>query len=241
MKDKLTNLQLGELMKSYYNPSYTRDKLMSWPIEIVMQLTECENSAYFDANGTVLPERTNCLRAFKETGPEDVRVVVIGQDPYHSTDKKGNAKAMGRAFGYNPMYWGRPNSSMLNIIKEIGTEPGAFDTSLQHWVDQGVLLLNTCLTVELEVPLSHQRKYGWEQAILSSLKFLKHKTDKIVYVAWGSHARRILEEAGIPEDQMVITSHPSRYSAHAGSKPFTGSRWHEQVNSKLERGIRWDK
>lgn len=208
--------------------------LNKWPYTLIHPLITCENRAYYMSGGQVYPNRLDCLRAFAETPPEKVRVVIVGQDPYHSTDRQGNIKGMGRAFGYNPNYTGTPNSSMLNIIKEVGGTVETFDTSLQHWVSQGVLLLNTCLTVEAEAPLSHAGKYGWEQAISDVLKYLQLEAD-CVFIAWGNKARDVLLEAGISADRMVSTSHPSRYSAHAGASPFTGSKWHLQVNDKLVR------
>lgn len=208
--------------------------LNKWPYTIILPLTTCENRAYYESRTTIYPARPDVLRAFQDMGPDKVRVVVVGQDPYHSTDSEGNIKAYGRAFGYNPRYQGSPNSSMFNIIQEVGGNVAMFDTSLGHWADQGVMLLNTCLTVEAEKPLSHAGKYGWEQAISDVLKYLAQDTD-CVFVGWGSKARDVLLEAGISEGRMVITSHPSRYSAKAGPRPFLGSMWHLQVNDKLER------
>lgn len=207
-------------------------KLNLWPQ--YRALVRTRDYVYHENLGKlILPTKDYCLAAFEQLTPEEVKVVIVGQDPYHSFDKKGNPKACGRAFAYHPKYVGPPNSSMQNIIREIGMSVESFDTSLIHWTRQGVLLLNTCLTVEAEAPLSHAGKYGWEQAISDILKFLSENSD-CIYIGWGNKAQNLLLEAGVSEERTVSCSHPSRYSAHAGSRPFIGSKWHLQVNDKLK-------
>lgn len=181
--------------------------------------------------GVTLPSRRpiDMLRAFSFFLLEDTKVVILGQDPYHSVDEQGISKAWGLSFGYNPDYIGPINSSLDNIIKEIEADPKTFDTSLASWARQGVLLLNTCLSVEMDKPMSH-RNLGWQQAISDILKDL-HKNTDCIYVAFGGEAQKALRF--VAPDRLVATSHPCRFSYNRGKVPFRGSRWHISVNEKL--------
>jgi uracil-DNA glycosylase len=189
-------------------------------------------AASYWEEGITLPSRKSAdiLRAFSFFPLEKTRVVILGQDPYHTIDEQGNPKAWGLSFGYNPDYIGPLNSSLANIIKEIGADPETFDTSLASWARQGVLLLNTCLSVGMDKPLSH-RNLGWQQVISGILKDLHDNTD-CIYVAFGSEAQKVLKF--VASDRLVATSHPCRFSYSRGKVPFRGSRWHELVNEKLK-------
>jgi uracil-DNA glycosylase len=191
--------------------------------------------------GITLPSRksVDILRAFSFFSLEKTKVVILGQDPYHSIDGQGNPKAWGLSFGYNPDYIGPLNSSLANIIKEIGADPETFDTSLASWARQGVLLLNTCLSVGMDKPLSH-RNLGWQQVISEILKDLYENTD-CIFVAFGGEAQKVLKF--VAPDRLVATSHPCRFSYNRGKVPFRRSRWHELVNDKLRKlnhaSIQW--
>lgn len=181
--------------------------------------------------GVTLPSRytSDLLRAFSFFPLQDTRVVILGQDPYHSIDSNGIAKAWGLSFGYNPDYIGPINSSLSNIIHEIGADPNTFDTSLSSWARQGILLLNTCLSVGMDKPLSHHN-LGWQQVISEILKDL-HKNTDCIYVAFGGEAQKVLNF--VAPDRLVATSHPCRFSYNRGKVPFRGSKWHVSVNEKL--------
>lgn len=200
-------------------------------------LVETRDKVYSNAEleGSRLePSRELCLRAFESTTPDNVRVVILGQDPYHTP-----GKACGLAFAYHPDYGGLIDSSMANIIREFRVGEGrVFDTSLQGWVDQGVLLLNTCLTVVQGQPLSHRGLY-WEALIGDSLRHIRNTNPNCIFVSWGSKARELLDEIEIPKERRVDTSHPSKYSAENGKVPFIGSKWYSNVNHKLsQRGLK---
>ena len=185
--------------------------------------------------GTPLPSREtgDIFRAFSFFPVNQTKVVILGQDPYHSIDNNGVPKAWGLSFGYNPDYIGPINSSLANIMQEIGAD-STFDTSLATWARQGVLLVNTSLTVELNKPMSH-RNIGWQQVISDILKDL-HKNTDCIYVAFGGEAQKVLKF--VAPDRLVATSHPCRFSYSRGKVPFRGSRWHESVNEKLmESGL----
>ena len=189
----------------------------------------------FRFEGRILPDSGDLLAAFREVAPEDVRVVVLGQDPYHSTDQHGVAKARGVAFGYNPVWAGTPNSSMLNICTELGVSPDRFDLSLEPWTKQGVLLLNTQLPVEEDRPLSH--KGVWDKFVGLVLTHLANR-DNIVWLSWGAEARKVVKQYCKEEHSHVTTSHPCRYSAGRGSAKapaFLGSDCFGKVNELLAR------
>lgn len=187
----------------------------------------------------VYPVRDNVFAAMHEVDPQDVKVVILGQDPYHSP-----GKARGVAFGYHPDYAGNINSSLENIMIEAGLDPSNegltyFDTSLRDWTKQGVLLLNTRLTVPHEQPMGHADK-GWEPLMDQVLDKICRYGQPIV-LAWGAEARKMAQRA--PAWTIIDTSHPCRYSASRGNKPFLGSRCFERVNDALiaqgEETINW--
>lgn len=161
------------------------------------------------------------LRALELTPPEAVRVVILGQDPYH-----GRGQAEGLAFSVAP---GVPlPPSLRNIFKELqrdlGTPPPAFPSpggSLAGWARQGVLLLNTCLTVEEGQPASHSGK-GWEVLTDAIIRHVSDHARPSVFMLWGSHAqaKRPLIDAG---RHLVLTAnHPSPLSALRPPAPFIG-------------------
>ncbi len=181
----------------------------------------------------VYPDRSLIFAAFEEVEPDEVRVIILGQDPYHSP-----GKARGVAFGYHPEYKGHPNSSMANIWAECrGTSQ--FDLTLRNWTAQGVLLLNTRLTVPHEQPMGHAG-LGWEPLMTECLARICQYAQPVL-LAWGAEARRMAKRSGAWT--VIDTSHPCRYSASRGNKPFLGSKCFERVNELLiEQGdtpINW--
>jgi len=176
--------------------------------------------------GTVYPPAKFMFRAFELTPFEKVKVVILGQDPYH-----GENQANGLAFGVGPKITVPP--SLVNIYKEIksdmGTETGNRDGNLENWARQGVLLLNATLTVRAHQAGSHQKK-GWEKFTDAVIKILSEQKEKLVFILWGNYAQR--KGAVINEDRhMIIKSpHPSPLSAYNG---FLGSAPFSQTNAYL--------
>lgn len=217
-------------------------------------LISCKLRAYSRDAELVCPGPGLVFRALESVHPTRVRVVILGQDPYHTP-----GKANGLAFGYHPSYKEPIDSSLANIIEEVfaGIRPKAeFDRSLVGWAEQGVLLLNTRLTVIEGKPLSHAYdggpdglRIGWEQEIQKILRYLssnqaqvseentdKNRVSDVVFVAWGAEARRLLDQAGVPREQRVETTHPCKFSHmnNTGSVPaFTGSECFQIVNGLL--------
>ena len=161
------------------------------------------------------------LRALALTPPELVRVVILGQDPYH-----GRGQAEGLAFSVAPGT--PPPPSLRNIFKEIqrdlGSTPPAFPVpggSLVKWAENGVLLLNTCLTVEEGLPASHAKR-GWEQLTDAVIRHVSEYQQNVVFMLWGAHAqsKRDLIDAG--RHKILLANHPSPLSALRPPLPFIG-------------------
>jgi uracil-DNA glycosylase len=171
------------------------------------------------AGASIFPPQP--LRALLLTPPEAVRVVILGQDPYH-----GRGQAEGLAFSVAP---GVPlPPSLRNIFKEIqrdlGLPPPAFPQpggSLVRWAERGVLLLNTCLTVEEGLPASHAKR-GWETLTDSLIRHVSAQEGPKVFLLWGAHAqsKRALIDAS--RHQVLLANHPSPLSALRPPLPFIG-------------------
>jgi uracil-DNA glycosylase len=178
----------------------------------------------------IYPPRGTRLRAFELTPLEEIKVVIVGQDPYH-----GPGQAHGLCFSVPDGI--RVPPSLLNIYKELESDLGVArrdSGNLEHWARQGVLLLNTSLTVEAGKAGSHAGK-GWEAITGAALAAVAAREVPSVFVLWGNHARK--KAASIPElaergPHLVLASaHPSPLSAHAG---FFGSKPFSKANAFLE-------
>lgn len=175
------------------------------------------------------------LRALALTAPDAVRVVVLGQDPYH-----GAGQAEGLAFSVAPGV--RPPPSLRNILAELGC-PRSAGGSLLGWAQRGVLLLNTSLTVEDGQAGSHARK-GWEGFTDAVLAQVAAQASPCVYLLWGAHAQAkaelIQETAGAHARQVLVlqANHPSPLSARRGPQPFLGCGHFGQARAWLAaRGV----
>ncbi|WP_458403729.1 uracil-DNA glycosylase [Methanobrevibacter sp.] len=174
---------------------------------------------------TVYPPRDEMFNAFILTPPENVRVVILGQDPYHE-----EGQAHGLAFSTPE---GRPiPRSLKNIFKEISEEYGyAIPQSgcLEPWANQGVFLLNTVLTVEGGNANSHS-KCGWQTFTDNVIRILNGQSQPIVFMLWGKQAEKKKELITNPNHLVLVTSHPSPFSARRG---FFGSDHFKKANEFL--------
>jgi uracil-DNA glycosylase len=183
------------------------------------------------AGKTVYP--ADVFRALRLTSPDDVKVVILGQDPYHGEDR-GAPQAHGLAFSVpSPV---RPPPSLRNIFKEInaslGIAPPAYGC-LDSWAQQGVLLLNTSLTVERDKAGSHAKR-GWEHCTDTLIHELAMRHEHLVFMLWGAHAqakRELIASAG-REHCVLQAPHPSPLSAHRG---FLGCGHFVAANAYLEQ------
>lgn len=189
-----------------------------------------------EAGHTIYPPRDKIFNALTLTPPEAVKVVLIGQDPYH-----GPGQANGLAFSVNPGVAIPP--SLRNIFKELHDDIGCpIPTSddLTPWAERGVLLLNTSLTVERGKPTSHSG-WGWQEFVLDVCQSCTWLPQPIVFLLWGGHARAFTAGLQIltrtKNKCSICSSHPSPLGATKGSGPvpaFLGSRPFSQANRFLE-------
>ena len=171
-----------------------------------------------DKHKTILPPKDDRLSCFKLTPYDEVKVVIIGQDPYHNI-----GQAHGLAFSVEK---GSYPPSLKNIYKELVDDLSInYPTTgnLSSWAKQGVLLLNTVLTAVLHEPMSHQKK-GWEEFTLEVVKKINLKNAPVVFILWGSQAIKFKAYLNNPNHLILTSVHPSPLSAHRGffgSKPFS--------------------
>lgn len=199
-----------------------------WKLPVLASLNQLMETS----GARLCPAIDDVFRALSYFRPEGTKVIILGQDPYHSVDQYGNKKAWGLAFGYNPQYHGKLDSSLMNIHTEL--EHGGWileDTSLHSWAKQGVLLLNTQLTTEVGSPLAHRG--FWDVVVHEILKqALSSSKNILVGLNWGSEARSVMiQHTG--DIHLINTSHPCKYSATAGKNPFLGSDCFNHANQIL--------
>ncbi len=188
-----------------------------------------------DQRKVIYPESRNWFNAFNSTPFDKVKVVILGQDPYH-----GPGQAHGLCFSVLPGVPYPP--SLLNIFKELEQDlgiPRPDHGCLQPWAEQGVLLLNATLTVESRRAGSHQGK-GWEQFTDHAIQSLERDRDGLVFLLWGSYAQRKGQFVDNERHLVLKAPHPSPLSAHRG---FFGcghfSRANQWLESHGQTPIRW--
>ncbi|WRH77080.1 MAG: uracil-DNA glycosylase [Sphingobium sp.] len=178
------------------------------------------------AGKQIFPNSEEWFRALELTPLEKVRVVILGQDPYH-----GPGQAHGLCFSVQPGV--RPPPSLVNIYKELQTDLGISRPHhgfLEHWATQGVLLLNSVLTVEMTKAASHRSK-GWEKFTDAVIRLVNAKTDPVVFMLWGNYAQKKADFVDSARHLILKAAHPSPLSAHNG---FLGCRHFSQCNAFLE-------
>jgi len=184
---------------------------------------------------TIFPPKARILSALNITDYKDVKVVILGQDPYH-----GIGEANGLAFSVNDGIKIPP--SLKNIYKELYTDlglPVANTGNLESWAREGVLLLNTVLTVEKDKPASH-KNVGWEVFTDSIIKKLNEKEEPVVFILWGNFAKSKKILITNPKHLIIESSHPSPFSVNYGffgSKPF--SKTNEFLRKNNIKEIDW--
>ena len=178
------------------------------------------------SNSTCYPEFDNIFRALKLTSYNDVKVVILGQDPYH-----GAGEANGLSFSVQPGSKLQP--SLRNMYKELFSDlgiPVSTNGDLTKWANQGVLLLNAVLTVEKDKPASH-KNLGWEIFTDQIIKTLNSKKEPIVFILWGAFARSKKDYITNEIHYVIESFHPSPFSAARG---FFGSKPYSKTNEFLK-------
>lgn len=183
---------------------------------------------------TVFPPYENIFDALRFTDYNEVKVVILGQDPYH-----GLGEAHGLSFSVKEGV--RKPPSLQNIFKELNNDLGIIRTAsdLTDWAKQGVLLLNSIMTVEQDKPLSHKNK-GWENFTDFIIKSLNERKEPVIFLLWGSYARSKKEFITNKQHYIIESVHPSPLSANRG---FFGSKPFSKINKILidnnQRKIEW--
>ena len=183
---------------------------------------------------TIYPPAQDLFNAFKLTDFKDIKVVILGQDPYH-----GEKEAMGLSFSVRRGV--RTPPSLRNIFKELNDDMGVQrdNTDLSDWARQGVFLLNTVLTVEKDKANSH-KDIGWEIFTDYVIKQINDKLNSVVFILWGRQARDKKRIITNPNNYIIESAHPSPLSAYNGffgSKPF--SKTNNYLKSKNKEEIKW--
>lgn len=203
------------------------------------------SKAYFDelvafvkqeyASAKIYPEGKNIFRAFELCPFEAVKVVILGQDPYH-----GPGQANGLCFSVNDGVALPP--SLQNIYKEISNDlqiPMPTSGNLDRWAQQGVLLLNATLTVRANQAGSHQKK-GWEQFTDAVVKTISDQKENVVFLLWGRYAQEKGKIIDREKHHVLTAPHPSPFSVHSG---FFGCKHFSKTNAYLksigEKEIDW--
>ncbi|MGI2327788.1 uracil-DNA glycosylase [Planococcus sp. YIM B11945] len=179
------------------------------------------------AQETVYPVKENIWSAFEHTAFKDVKVVILGQDPYH-----GPGQAHGLSFSVQPGVSHPP--SLRNMLKELEEDLGCQkpkDGTLTKWADQGVMMLNTVLTVRTGQANSH-RDQGWETFTDEVIRKLSARKEPVVFVLWGRPAQKKKALIDLERHDVIEAPHPSPLSASRG---FFGSRPYSKVNELLQK------
>ena len=189
------------------------------------ELTEKVRNEYKLYPGHIFPPGPKIFNAFDACPFKDVKVVIIGQDPYH-----GKGQANGLCFSVEPGVSMPP--SLVNIFKEVSNDTGApfpKDGDLSRWASQGVLLLNSSLTVREGQAASHAG-IGWEEFTDAVVDKLNREKENLVFILWGSHAIKKGEKIDRNKHLVLTSPHPSPLSAHRG---FFGNHHFSKTNDYL--------
>jgi uracil-DNA glycosylase len=214
-------------------PSWKNHLVQEFEKPYFTELIQFVKSEY--KSHTVYPPGKEIFRAFDCCDFDQVKVVIIGQDPYH-----GPGQANGLCFSVRRDVKMPP--SLMNIFKEIRADlnkPFPPDGDLERWSNQGVLLLNATLTVRASSPGSHQNK-GWEQFTDAVIKEISEKKENVVFLLWGAYAQKKGEVIDRKKHLVLMSPHPSPFSADRGffgCKHF--SKANEYLKSKGLKEIDW--
>lgn len=227
MSDKRTEIKLESSWKEKLAGEFEKDYMLKLKKFLVSE---------HEAQKTIFPRGEEYFAALNHTPFDKVKVVIVGQDPYH-----GPGQAHGLCFSVRE---GVPlPPSLLNIYKELEADlgiPRSKNGSLISWADQGVLLLNSVLTVENGKAASHQGR-GWEQFTDRIIALINEQRENVVFVLWGSYAQKKASFVDRKKHFVLESAHPSPLSAHRGfmgSKPF--SKVNKYLHSKGIAEINWD-
>ena len=216
--------KLDAKWKKHFKKEFAKDYMQS-----LQQFLQEEQAA----GQVVFPSRKNCYNAFQSAPLDNVKVVIIGQDPYH-----GKGQAHGLSFSVEGDVKIPP--SLRNIYKELNRDLNIdipVSGNLQDWANQGVLLLNSCLTVREAQAGSHSKK-GWETFTNSCIELINREKTNVVFLAWGKFAHGVCENIDTTKHCVIKTSHPSPLGASKQGNDFvafTGSGCFSEGNAYLKK------
>lgn len=213
----MTDVKIGESWKAPLAAEFSSPHMAELKAFLLEQKQERKR---------IFPKGAEYFRALDLTPLDEVRVVILGQDPYH-----GEGQAHGLCFSVQPGV--RIPPSLVNIYKEMQADLGIAPVRhgfLEHWAKQGVLLLNSVLTVEMGRAASHQGK-GWERFTDAVIRAVNEQEKPVVFILWGSYAQKKAAFVDRSRHLVLRSAHPSPLSAHNG---FLGSKPFSQANAFLE-------
>ena len=213
MNTKHLHKQWTSILEEEFSKNYFR--------KIMWEIKNC------NSKDLLCPKRENIFRAFEITNFSDLKIVILGQDPYH-----GGNQANGMAFAVNENNKTPP--SLRNIFKEIKNDLNIdplTSKDLESWASQGVLLLNSSLSVKLGIANSHS-KLGWELFTNKILKEISLMKNKVVFVLWGNFAKKKESLIDTKKHLILKAPHPSPLSAHRG---FFGCKHFSKANDFLRK------
>ncbi len=225
MNDPSNNSSLQQPIDVRIEPGWKEALAYEFGKPYFARLAEFIRSEYADPSKRIYPGASKIFAAFDASPFDKTKVVILGQDPYH-----GPGQANGLAFSVNPGIIVPP--SLKNIFQEVSNDTGAplpTDGDLSRWASQGVLLLNSALTVREHSPRSHAG-IGWEQLTEAAVKALSEGRDNLVFLLWGSDAIRRGESIDRSRHLVLSSPHPSPLSAHRG---FFGNHHFSRANEYL--------
>ncbi len=221
-------------MEVKINPSWKTHLEAEFEKDYFKDLIQFVKNEY--ANSTCYPQEKDVFAAFDACAFNDVKVVIIGQDPYH-----GVGQANGLCFSVHDGISHPP--SLINIFKELEKDigiPYPISGDLSAWAEQGVLLLNATLTVRAHEAGSHQKK-GWEQFTDAVINVLSTKREDVVFLLWGGYAKKKGAKIDTNKHQVFTSGHPSPLSANRGywfgNKHF--SKTNDYLKAKGTKEIDW--
>ena len=210
------------------------------------RLQEIEAGVAREQDEDVFPPRAARYRALECVPPDQISVVIVGQDPYHGLAKLPDGREVPQAMGlsFSVPHGVRLPPSLRNIFKELAADLGGTvraDGDLSDWASQGVLLLNTVLSVRRGQPKSHDM-LGWQGITSQILRALSRRYAGLVFICWGNSARALIEHISANDHTVIESSHPSPIGGSC-NKGFFGSRPFSRANAALaargRRPINW--
>lgn len=219
-------------MKNSFQTFLKHEESKNYYQELIKKVTQEEQKH------NVFPPKELRFNALNYFEAEETKLIIIGQDPYYLKNQ-----ADGLAFSTQSNVCPKSLNNIFKELKKDYPQTNIETYSLKSWAKQGVLLINTCLSVNENQPLSH-KNFGWEIFVINLIKYILNKNKNVIFGIWGNDAKRILQivrkDYKIDENKIVFTSHPSPLAYSKTTNSFKDSKFFIRVNSLLKNPINWD-